>query len=253
MIISAKTKTYLRLFHKYIGFIFSLFILKLTITGIMLLYPKFFNLNDLYVSSKYILKKYNMLNIDDAKVFGSKDNEVVLLGESLYFKKVFIDNFENTVKDAIFLPKEDTLAVIQDNKIKFFSLKVADNQLEIIDINEKEIEEEIIKTGRDQNENIIIQTDKNNYYLKNQGLVLTEENIISKSLHKNLASKFLVKDYLVIHQGKGVPLHRIITELHNGKIMGSFLSYLLLLTSISLLFLIFSSFFFGINIKKEKK
>jgi len=253
MIISAKTKTYLRLFHKYIGFIFSLFILKLTITGIMLLYPQFFSLNDSYVSSKYILKKYNMLNIDDAKVYGSKDNEVVLLGESLYFKKVFIDNFENTIKNAVFLPTEDTLIIIQDNKIKFFNLKVADDQLEIIDINEKEIEEKIIKVGRDQKENIIIQTGKNNYYLKNQGLVLTEKNIIFNSLHKNLAGKFLVKDYLVIHQGKGVPLHRIITELHNGKIMGSFLSYLLLLTSISLLFLIFSSFFFGINIKKEKK
>ena len=145
------------------------------------------------------------------------------------------------------------MIIIQDNKIKFFNLKAADDQLEIIDINEKEIEEKIIKVGRDQKENIIIQTSKNNYYLKNQGLVLTEKNIIFNSLHKNLASKFLVKDYLVIHQGKGVPLHRIITELHNGKIMGSFLSYLLLLTSISLLFLIFSSFFFGINIKKEKK
>ena len=67
MIISAKTKLYLRLFHKYIGFIFSVLLLKLTITGIMLLYPQFFDLNDSYVSSQYFLKKYDMLNIDDAK------------------------------------------------------------------------------------------------------------------------------------------------------------------------------------------
>ena len=143
------------------------------------------------------------------------------------------------------------MIIIQDNKIKFFNLKITDDQLEIIDINEKEIEEKIIKVGRDQKENIIIQTSKNNYYLKNQGLVLTEKNITFNSLHKNLASKFLVKDYLVYIRKRSP--HRIITELHNGKIMGSFLSYLLLLTSISLLFLIFSSFFFGINIKKEKK
>ena len=46
MIISAKTKTILRLIHKYVGFIFSIFILILTVTGIMLLYPETFKLND---------------------------------------------------------------------------------------------------------------------------------------------------------------------------------------------------------------
>ena len=253
MTISAKTKLYLRLFHKYIGFIFSALLLKLTVTGIMLLYPQFFDLNDTYVSSQYFLKKYNMLNIDDAKVFGSKNDEVILFDKSLYFKKVFIDNFNEEIKDSIFLPTENTLAVIQDNKVNFFILKITDDQLEIIDINEIELEEKIMKVGRDEKENIIIETEKNNYYLNNQELVLTDKNIKVDYLDKNVASRSLVKDYLVMHQGKGVPLHRIITELHNGKIMGSFLSYLLLLASISLLFLIFSSFFFGINSKKEKK
>lgn len=253
MIISAKTKLYLRLFHKYIGFIFSVLLLKLTITGIMLLYPQFFDLNDSYVSSQYFLKKYNMLNIDDAKVFGSKNDEVILFDKSLYFKKVFIDNFNEEIKDSIFLPTEDTLVVIQDTKVKFFILKITDDQLEIIDINEKELEAKIIKVGRDEKNNIIIETEKNNYYLNNQKLVLADKNIKVDYLDKNVVSRSLVKDYLVMHQGKGVPLHRIITELHNGKIMGSFLSYLLLLASISLLFLIFSSFFFGINSKKEKK
>ena len=253
MIISAKTKTYLRLFHKYIGFIFSLFILKLTITGIMLLYPQFFDLNDSYVSSQYFLKKYDMLNIDDAKVFGSKNDEVILFDKSLYFKKVFIDKFNEEIKDSIFLPTEDTLVVIQDTKVKFFILTITDDQLEITDINEKELEEKIIKVGRDEKNNIIIEKEKNNYYLNNQKLVLADKNIKIDYLNKNVVSRSLVKDYLVMHQGKGVPLHRIITELHNGKIMGSFLSYLLLLASISLLFLIFSSFFFGINSKKEKK
>ena len=56
--------------------------------------------------------------------------------------------------------QQKILYIIQDNKIKFFNLKVADDQLEIIDINEKEIEEKIIKVGRDEKENIIIQTVK---------------------------------------------------------------------------------------------
>ena len=63
----------------------------------------------------------------------------------------------------------------------------------------------------------------------------------------------IAKIYLEIYQGRGVLLHRIITEVHNGRIMGSFLTYIFFLSSISLLFLIFSSFFFGINIRRDKK
>ena len=67
------------------------------------------------------------------------------------------------------------------------------------------------------------------------------------------AGKDLANLYLQIHQGKGISLHRVVTELHNGKIMGSFFSYILLLSSLSLLFLVLSSFFFGINTSKGKK
>ena len=39
-------KIKLRKLHKYIGFSFSIFILHLTITGILLTYPKLFNVNE---------------------------------------------------------------------------------------------------------------------------------------------------------------------------------------------------------------
>ena len=75
MIISAKTKTVLRLFHKYVGFIFSVFILQLTVTGILLLYPKFFGLNSTFVSNSFILKKYKMLTYKDIRKLGNNNDE----------------------------------------------------------------------------------------------------------------------------------------------------------------------------------
>ena len=53
-------KLKLRKLHKYLGFAFSLFILHLTVTGILLTYPKTFNIEDTYISNFFILKKYNM-------------------------------------------------------------------------------------------------------------------------------------------------------------------------------------------------
>lgn len=252
MRISAKTKTALRLFHKYIGFIFSIFIFQLTVTGIMLLYPHFFRLNDSFVSNNYILKKYNMLNIEDAKIFGDKDNELVLLGESLYFKKVLLDSIEEKIINALYIPSETSVFVFLKKKINIYKLEFDKDQFDIIDIKEKNLKEEIVKIGKDKKNVIHIMT-KNSYIeIQNQELRPVKNNIKLKWLLENEKNKNIAKDYLVVHQGKGVPLHRIITELHNGKILGSFLSYLLLLASISLLFLIFSSFFFGINIKREK-
>ena len=89
MIISARTKTFLRLIHKYVGFIFSVFILLLTITGIMLLYPDQFRLNNTYVSNSYLLKKYDMLSIENVRKLGKLNDEIILIEKSLYFKGLF--------------------------------------------------------------------------------------------------------------------------------------------------------------------
>ena len=253
MIISAKTKTVLRLFHKYLGFIFSLFILQLTITGVMLLYPKFFGLDDLFVSNNYFLKKYNMLSEEDARIFGNKNYEIVLLDKSLYFKENLIDNFEDAVVNALFLKKKNRLIVFLNRKIMYYDLKLENGQYEIISVDENIFNEDILRIGRDQKGILYFKTKTNYYNSESLQMIPVDKKIKLDWFEQNKRDKNIAKNYLIIHQGKGVPLHRVITELHNGKILGSFLSYLLLLTSLSLLFLIFSSFFFGINIKRVKK
>ena len=65
--------------------------------------------------------------------------------------------------------------------------------------------------------------------------------------------KKLAKYYLKIHQGKGVSLTRILTELHNGKFFGSIFTLILFFSSLSLIFLTLSSFIFATNIFKNKK
>ncbi|MDC3024572.1 PepSY domain-containing protein [Alphaproteobacteria bacterium] len=253
MIISAKTKTFLRLIHKYVGFIFSIFILILTLTGIMLLYPEPFKLNDTYVSNSFILKKYNMLSIEDVKKLGRSTEEIILIDKSLYYKNTFIEKFEQDVNNAFQNKKKDYLIIFLEKKIYFFFLNNTKGNVEVMDIKERSLDEEILRIGEDANKNLVLETRSNLYSILNTEVIKknkkTEVNWIKNS-NPNVEK---AEAYLEVHQGKGVPLHRIITEMHNGKIMGSFLSYIFFLTSISLLFLIVSSFFFGINIKRSKK
>ena len=253
MIISARTKTFLRLIHKYVGFIFSIFILILTVSGIMLLYPEQFKLNNTYVSNSYLLKKYNMLSTEDVKKIGRKNDEIILIEKSLYFKNTFIEKFEQDIKSGFYNKKSNTLGVVLEKKIYFFFLENIKNEIEVIDIIEKELDEEILKVGEDNNKRLILKTEKSLYSITENEVVKTNNQSEVKWMRGSKPSLATAKAYLEIHQGKGIPLHRIITEVHNGKIMGSFLSYIFFLTSISLLFLIISSFFFGINIKRDKK
>ena len=149
MIISAKTKTFLRLIHKYIGFIFSIFILILTVTGIMLLYPDQFKLNKTYVSNSFLLEKYNMLSTKDVKKLGRRNDEIILIDKSLYFKNTFIEKFEQDIRNAFYDKQTDTLIIFLEKKIYFFLLKNIKDEIEVIDILENILYEEILKVGED--------------------------------------------------------------------------------------------------------
>ena len=76
-------KLKLRKLHKYLGFAFSLFILHLTITGILLIYPKTFNIEDTYISNYFILKKYNMDTHKEVKGLVNIEDEVVIIKNNI--------------------------------------------------------------------------------------------------------------------------------------------------------------------------
>ncbi len=67
-----------------------------------------------------------------------------------------------------------------------------------------------------------------------------------------IANKNTAKEYLKIHQGEGVVAQRVITELHNGSFFGSIYTFILFISSLSLIFLTLSSFIFGTNILKRR-
>ena len=133
MIISAKTKTILRLIHKYVGFIFSIFILILTVTGIIS-YPETFKLNDTYASNSFMLKKYNMLSIEDVKKLGRSTDEIILIDKSLYYKNTFIEKFEQGIVNAFYNKKGSYLIILSKEKIYFFFLNNMTDDTEVIDI-----------------------------------------------------------------------------------------------------------------------
>ena len=249
-------KIKLRKLHKYIGFTFSVFILHLTITGILLTYPDTFKIKDKYTSNGYLLKKYNMQTPQDVLAINDSKHELIAINNSLYLNKKFIDSNTENMLGVIYDDINELLYVLDKEEIIIYVFEKINNILEINDIKYISNSKNFIQLGKDKKDNIYLKSSKNLYifyketaYKEVKGL-LNNEIIWSKTIK---ATKNTSEFYLRIHQGDGVSILKILTELHNGKIFGSIFTFILFISSVSLIFLTLSSFIFGTNFFKNKK
>ena len=249
-------KLKLRKLHKYLGFAFSLFILHLTVTGILLIYPKTFNIEDTYVSNFFILKKYNMDTYREVYGLNDVEDEIVLIKNNIYINSKFIDKFKDDIINILYQKKKKEIIVLSKNTIGIYFFDNIDGELEINDIISLENTKQIKYLGFNLSDDIVFLKNDNEYYNFDDNYLLRLANVKDKNIKWSNISKTdkkLAKYYLNIHQGKGVSLTRILTELHNGKFFGSIFTLILFFSSLNLIFLTLSSFIFGTNIFKKKK
>ena len=249
-------KIKLRKLHKYIGFTFSIFILHLTITGILLTYPGTFKILDKHSNNSYILKKYNMQTFLDVYQVRDTKNEIITINNSLYLNKKFIDSNKTNILGVIYHNAYKSLFVLNKEELIIYYLEEINNDLEINDILYLSNSESFTNIGKDnknnmflQNNNTLYQFNKDNSFTKIKGI--SNKNIAWAKTE--VAKKDISNVYLKIHQGNGVSILKILTELHNGKFFGSILTFILFISSLSLIFLTLSSFIFGTRLLKNKK
>ena len=248
-------KLKLRKLHKYLGFAFSLFILHLTVTGILLIYPRTFNIEQTYVSNFFILKKYNMDTHKDVYGLSNVEDEVVIIRNNIYVNSQFIDKFSDEIINVLYQKKEKKIIILSKSIIGIYFFENIDGALEIKDIISLENTYKINDLGQNLSGDIIFLKNDSEYYNLNNKYLIKLANIKDKNIRWSNISKIdkkLAKYYLNIHQGKGVSLTRILTELHNGKFFGSIFTLILFFSSLSLIFLTLSSFIFATNIFKNK-
>ena len=249
-------KLKLRKFHKYLGFAFSIFILHLTITGILLTYPKTFNIEETYLSNFFILKKYNMDTHREVYGLSNIEDEVILIKNNIYINSKFVDKFRNEIINILYQKKENKIIVLSKSTIGIYFFENIDSELEIKDIISIENTNKIKYLGLNLSDDIVFLKNDNEYYNFDDSYLLELANEKDKNIKwSNISTidKKLAKYYLNIHQGKGVSLTRVLTELHNGKFFGSIFTLILFFSSLSLIFLTLSSFIFATNIFKNKK
>jgi hypothetical protein len=249
-------KIKLRKLHKYIGFTFSIFILHLTITGILLTYPATFKILDKHSNNFYVLKKYNMQTFLDVYQVSDTKNEIITINNSLYLNKKFIDSNKTNILGVIYNNVYKSLFVLNKEELIIYYLEEINNDLEINDILYLSNSESFTNIGKDNSNNMYIQNNNSLYQFNKDNSFTKINGIFNKNIDwakTEVAKKDISNVYLKIHQGNGVSILKILTELHNGKFFGSIFTFILFISSLSLIFLTLSSFIFGTRLLKNKK
>ena len=243
-------------FHKIIGLSVALIVIHLSITGIILMYPSTFKLQDTYLSSSYILSLYDMKKTTDVKINKLYNNIGIIS------KKVIID--DNIIDTGL----EFILCLAKENNYIFIS---SDKYLVIIKNDEyepkiiKRIDLPFIMKGiyLNSNQEINFMNKKNAvFYLDERHNFIPIVNPY-KPLEEVLlinADKESAEMYLNFIQGPGVHLLRFITDIHNGRFFGKVIMLLFTISGLAVIFLAISGTLMSMNInlkrqtyKKKKK
>ena len=233
----------LKKLHKIIGLSVCLIIIHLSITGIILMYPSTFKLQDTYFKNRYISSLYDMYTVADVRALEAAEEDLGIIKSKAIVSDMVIETGINNILGAL---KADNLIFVLNNK-KIILIQESDYGLEII--KDEKIPFTALSIGKD-NDNILIKGTEDKFYIVNESL--------SFSLAKNNEIEFnetplvlpeeeIARYYLLQVQGPGVQALRLFADLHNGRFFGPFVMFIFVITSILVIFLSISGSYMTIK------
>ena len=201
------------LWHRRLGLVAILFVVILSLTGIMLNHTEALSLDETLIESNWLLDWYNLnpssepihFNNNGAYSITQWDNQVFLNTTPLMVSKQIIQGVVS-INNMIVIAFQNEIALI-------------DHQGELIErIDTTPNFAHIAKLGIYQ-DNVIIKTIDENYYA-------TDKHIVTWSITSDKNSSWSVQDdiseqhrdlLLNSYRGSGLNLERIILDLHSGR------------------------------------
>ena len=240
-----------RHWHRYLGLIAIIFALMLAITGMMLNHTETLNLDSRFVKSRLLLRWYGI---------GSPAPPISYSLGSLWFsqigKQIFMNNsrLQNTDSSLLGVVKlNDFLVMAFHNQLTLITL---DGKVIEYLKNEAGIPKEIQKIGIDKDERLVLGTPNGDYSTDEEMLIWHsfKSSEVTWSESASMPSEIEGK-LMTVYQGEGLPLERVILDLHSGRIFGSWGVYCFDAIAIVIILLSLTGayiFFFPAGLRKRK-
>ena len=234
--------------HRWLGLWATLFLVILSITGILLNYTEALKLDSTYVRNGFILKLYGMNPANQGAVYQSPQNPkdtIAYVADSLFFNGAFIGKTSTPIAH---LRLEDFNVLFTENEIYLISLE---NQL-IESIKENTLPysklKSIARINPEGAESKTVLIAEEGHFIAD-AYWLTFKPFMNKEAIEGSSEALLghpksdptyIRSLMNDFQGDGVPLYRVLLDLHSGKLFSVPGQTIMNLSAISILVLIVS-------------
>lgn len=235
--------------HRYIGINLALFILILSITGIMLNHTSQLELDKKYIQTGWILNHYGISAPEKINSFNSKGKWVSQWNELLYLNAHAIGKTETDIIGAIhyqnmvIIALHDTLLIYtQDGELieRVSGAEGFPPGIEAIGITDT---------------NLVSVRSANGIFTTNEEFLFWQQSPSAISIWSDPVAlpRGLYQEILELYRGKGLKLERIILDLHSGRILGDWGIYFTDFIAVLMIFLASSgSWLWGMRMIKKR-
>lgn len=223
----------LRRWHRWIGYTSMIFVLILSITGLILNRTEPFNLDQIHIRNSYILSLYDLSPKTSPLYFQDSGNWLSWFEGNLYFRNQLIGQ---NIPAPIGLVILDHMIIIgNDDRLSLF---LPDGTL-IETLYGSDLPGKITALGKTKKGELVIMSNNKKFTSDNDLISWYKiDHTIDVTLSQPTeAPATLTESIMQDFQGQGVSLYKVILDLHSGRIMGSFGPYIMDLAAICLIFL----------------
>lgn len=236
-------------YHRYLGLMSAVFAVVLSITGIMLNHTEWWQLDQRKVSQQWLLDFYGIPEPQLRTAYKLDQRWLMQWDQSVYLDDKPLSGLVGSLDAAV--ATDDFIVAAAESKVALFSLDG-----ELVDLLELPSSVSRVSSLGNVGEHVLAETDGGTFQL-NDDLTeflptpdITEEVVWRQPSQMSGAIK---ERFVSGFQGNGLPLERVILDLHSGRLFGNVGVYLMDLMAVFLLVLAFTGVYSWAKRKLRRK
>ena len=247
---ASRKKPWNRLLHRWTGIVLVVPLVVACITGMILNHTVDLDLSNRHTSAGWIQERYGM-NLEgepeafglDGKVYAATWADKIFYGDSL------VDD-ESPLRGAV--PLRDGTAVVTSSQVHYFGL---DGELIESLGSETLPATPISRAGRTPELTLVLETPSGIFTSDENLLEFNESPANQKTTWSTVvpSSESDRKTWKTTFSGDGVPLDRVILDIHSGRFFGSIGKWIYDITVIGVLLLSLTGFFLFFKTRRRKR
>jgi hypothetical protein len=211
--------------HRYLGLLASLIVFMLAVTGILLNHSERFELTERSVSSDWLLSWYGLSPSPEPMSFRVDGDWLVVLDRQLYFAGRQIASVDAPLVGAVAL--EPLLLIATPESILLFTHDEAQDAVDRL--GPGSLPGHLGRVGVSSSGRLVVEADGKLYQSDEDLLDWDLQDVEASATWSTPAAlpREAGEAALALHRGRGLTQFRVISDLHSGRIFGSF-GYLLM-------------------------